>query len=75
MSVEDARADLVQRIIADRPWVPALDRLILEVRAEMPCYWRWNEEDEIEPDCPTLAVIVPWCPSCLARQQLTAVLH
>lgn len=47
----------------------ALDRLILETRAEMPCYWEsaseWSERGEKCIDAK-----MPLCPSCAARQEL-----
>jgi len=50
-----------------------IDRLILEVRAEIPCYWQWTELPEIAEDCAALQVLIPWCPSCTARAELAKV--
>ena len=54
-----------------------LDRLILEVQAEMPCSNYWVAELQEEGRCPALAD-VDWisedarrpCPSCTARMKL-----
>ena len=50
----------------------ALDRLILEVQAEMPCYPGWVYVDD-DPDCTSYEpqeAFDEHCPSCVAREQL-----
>ena len=72
MSVEDAQEAIWRAIMvwerhkhaddydAEGAVDAALGRLILEVRAAMPCYDRWTTED-VEP-----------CPSCTARAEREA---
>ena len=94
MSVEESRRDVrddVAQHIEDELWASGtwleqrLDRLILEVRAEMPCYF----ENETHPFTPWMSpdrkricfsggVMNPWvidnpCPACWARRQLQKV--
>ncbi len=72
--VEAARGAAYAVIVADdEPTVvmDALDRLILEVRAEMPCqYWAFRQT------CPQrYNEIEKFCPSCTARAELGRMSH
>lgn len=65
MSIESARRVLRDETVEavcigqmKQSWYAALDRLILEVQAELPCYWTRDE-------CAQMP-----CPSCKARAAL-----
>ena len=81
MSVEESRRDVrgdVAQHIEDELWDSGtwleqrLDRLILEVRAEMPCYMAWCAGHMfIHPRDGQCSAEI--CPSCSARAELQKV--
>lgn len=79
MSVKEARED-VRVEAAAAVWLAieglkpttddldaAIDRLILEVQAEMPCYWECESQVAGTELATTRRDEVLWCPSCTAR--------
>lgn len=68
MSVEEARQRLWNALMDfEDSFADDLDRLILEVQAEMPC------RDSSNPDCPSCSepgCTMHLCPSCTARMKL-----
>lgn len=75
MSVEEARKlVLLARHGELLRFNPVLERLIVEVQAEMPCYWKKEFEDRVtcleDPERIRWSSKINACPSCTARTAL-----